>query len=441
MKFMVRKVIRERLGWALVLVVLVLASGEFVLRGPFRFARAQDFNDFISPYIQTRAWAKGVDPYSPATLVALWPSDAKRSDFLEMDLADGSLVLKRGIPTAYPPTACPLLASVAWLPWHSARKVWSAVSILAFGLAVFSLVALNNFNWREKETYLFVALALALAPFHTGLAAGSIVIVAVGLCALAVLAADRQWNIAAGVLLGLAVGLKPQIGLPFVLYYLLRRRWHVVTASFALLIVLAGTAVLHLAMSHTPWIENYRYDNQILFARGSLGDFTESDPIRFSLVNLQVLLYTFVPDRAGVNVAALVITAILGFSWLLLLSRWENNHDQLLEIAALTVLSLLPVYHRLYDASLLIFPLAWCLAEFRRPRQELTKGILLLILVFLVPGGSALEQLQHTSHVVALQHSWWWAHFMMPHQVWALLLLSCLLLAAMQRNILEARVP
>lgn len=437
---MSRQIIRRKLGWALALGLLLFASGEFLLRGPIRFARASNFNDFISPYIQTRAWVQGMDPYSPANLVALWPRDAEESQFLKRDLADGSLVLKRGIPTAYPPTSFVLLAQVAWLPWDVAHEVWLVISLLAFGLTVFSLLTLNGFLWRDKHAYLFLALALALAPFHTGLAAGSIVIVAVGFCTLAVLAVYRQWDITAGIAIGVAIGLKPQIGLPFLAYYLLRRRWRVVTTSVTVLAILAATAVFHLAMSHTPWVDNYRYDNRVLFARGSLGDFTESNPLRFGLVNLQVLLYTFLPDRAGANLAALVITGALGLAWLLR-RRQTGDNDQLLELAALTTLSLLPVYHRLYDASLLIFPLAWSLAALRKSRNELAKGTLLLLLVFLVPGGSALEQFQHTSHLVALQHSWWWTHFVMPHQVWALLFLTLFLLAAMRTSEEGVRVP
>lgn len=137
------------------------------------------------------------------------------------------------------------------------------------------------------------------------------------------------------------------------------------------------------------------------------------------------------------NVVALLITSVLGllWLWLLLLNRHPGTHDQLLELATLAVLSLLPVYHRLYDTSLLIFPLAWCLVELRRLHKRLAKEVLLLVLVFLVPGGSALEQLQRTSHLVALQHSWFWAHIVMPHQVWVLLFLSGLLLAAMRKNL------
>jgi type IV secretory pathway VirB2 component (pilin) len=428
----VRGKLRGKLVWTLILGLLLLASTEFLLRGPIRFARAIGFNDFISPYIQTNAWMKGVDPYSPRNLVALWPRDAGEFLSLKTDLADGSLVRKRGVPTAYPPTSFVLLAPLAWLPWKVAHHLWLGISLLAFAVTVLSLVSLIDFHWREKRTYLFLALALALAPFHTGLAAGSIVIVAVGFCALAMWAAERQWNVAAGVLFGIAVGLKPQIGLPFLVYYLLRRRWRVVTASATVVAILAATAVFQLTMHHTPWIDNYRYDNRILFGSGSLGDFTETNPLRFGLVNLQVLLYTFVPDRAAANVMALVMAGVLGLLWLLLLWRSAGNKDgdEMLDLSALAVLSLLPVYHRLYDASLLIFPLAWSLRTLPGPRKELAKGTLLLILVFLVPGGSALEQLQRTSHLVPLQHSWWWTHIVMPHQVWALLFLSVLLLVA-----------
>jgi hypothetical protein len=131
----------------------------------------------------------------------------------------------------------------------------------------------------------------------------------------------------------------------------------------------------------------------------------------------------------------------LGSLWLVLLFRRVGNNNDLLGLSTLAVLSLLPVYHRLYDASLLIFPLAWSLAALPEFRKKLARGTLLLILVFLVPGGSALEQLQHTSHLVALQHSWWWTHIVMPHQVWALLFLSVLLLMAVRTGAATVPVP
>lgn len=420
-------------SWAIILTLLVLSLAELFVRGPVRFARSSDFNDFISPYIQTKAWMQGLDPYSPRNLVALWPEGLQRFDFLTKDLADGSLILKRGIPTAYPPTALVLLAPFAALPYRVAHTVWLLISLLACVAAVFALAFVAHFQRAEKRTYLFFAIAFALAPFHTGLAAGSIVIVAVGACAVAVWAAARNRDFAAGILLAVATGLKPQIGLPFVLFYFLRRRFRLAGIAVTLVAILAVASLLFLWMNHVPWLDNYRSDNRILFARGSLGDFTEGNPIRFSLIDLEVLLYTFIPDRSLSTVLALAISGVMGICWLLFFRSRDAGENDLLAIGALVVLSLLPVYHRLYDASLLLFALAWSLSAWRGNLKTHAKVTFTLILCFLIPGGSALERLQHSSYIPQLQQSWFWVHFVLPHQIWVLVFLSATLLAAMRR--------
>src|ERR1700685_3413819 len=87
---------------ALCLALLLLAGAEFVLRGPGRAVYlATQYNDFLSLYIQAHAWARGQDPYSPETLLSLWPAEASHFSFLAKEVADGSIIAKRGIPTAY----------------------------------------------------------------------------------------------------------------------------------------------------------------------------------------------------------------------------------------------------------------------------------------------------------------------------------------------------
>jgi hypothetical protein len=96
------------------------------------------------------------------------------------------------------------------------------------------------------------------------------------------------------------------------------------------------------------------------------------------------------------------------------------------------VLSLFPVYHRLYDGFLLIFPLCWSLREFSGPANKLARAAFLLLLPFLVPGGTALEQFQLRGWVPeAIAHSWYWTAIVMPHQIWFLLFLSLVLLRQM----------
>ena len=187
-------------------------------------------------------------------------------------------------------------------------------------------------------------------------------------------------------------------------------------------------AMARLAIGGTPWVQSYRMDNKVLLATGILSDFTERNPIRFSLINLQVLLYAILNHAAAANVLAVAISATLFGVWVVLVLR-SRSLDALLPVGAVAVLSLFPVYHRLYDGFLLIFPLCWSLREFSAPADKFARGTFLLILPFLVPGGSALEQLQVRGQIPeAIAHSWYWTCIVMPHQIWFLLLLSLLLL-------------
>ncbi len=417
-------------------VLILGATGEFLWRGPVRFVHHLDLNDFISPFIQTRAWLEGIDPYAPASVVQLWPPDAHRFSFLDRELADGSLVIKRGIPTAYPPTCFVLLAALTELPWRVAAVVWLAINLVLFLLMLRALLLAGDFRRDELRTYIFLGLALALAPFHTGFAAGSIVIPVVALGVLAVHAARQRKDILCGILVGIAVALKPQVGLPFLLYYVLRRRWRVSTIAGTVAAALAVVALVRFGLSRTAWWSSYLYVNRVLLAPGSLGDFTGQNPLRFGLVNLQVLTYTILGSRPAANVSGIVIGAIAALLWLLFRRRAEDHFEgEILQFSTLLTLSLLPVYHRFYDASLLIFPLFWAMMSVRKQFRAHAAATVILILPFLIPGATLLEELQTTNRLSGgLFHSWGWLVFVMPHQVWILLLLSVVLLGAMRAN-------
>lgn len=421
----------SRTSKLLLMLLLALAALEFAVRGPVRFLRATDFNDFISPYIQSKALLVGVDPYSPQTLIRLWPEGA-RHGFLAEDLGDGSLLINHGIPTAYPPTCLFLLTPLALLSWPFAHLAWLITTLVVLALLIRAMLQWAGLGAQDWRAYLFVAFALALAPFHTGVGAGSIVIVTVCLGGIALLAAQRRNEMLAGFLFGLAVCLKPQIGLPFLAYYVLRRRWRLCFVTAGVVLVAGAVPLARLGVGGTPWLRNYQMDNRILLSSGILSDFTERNPIRFSLINLQVLIYALSRHAAVASSLALLISGAAFLVWIVLVRRNELP-DALLEISAILVLSLLPVYHRLYDASLLIFPVCWGMREFSGRFRLYARATLLLILPFLVPGGSALEQLQVGGYIPeTIAHSWYWTSLALPHQVWLLVLLSLLLLQTLR---------
>jgi hypothetical protein len=428
---------------ALCLALLFLAGAEFVLRGPVRAIDvATDFNDFLSPFIQANAWMLGQDPYSPETLLKLWPAEAPQFSFLAKEVADGSIIAKRGFPTAYPITSLVLIAPFSLVPWGVAYALWLAINLALFSMMLCALVALAGFSYREPSAILLVAIALALAPFHTGIVTANVTLVAVELGVIAVWIARKQYNVTTAVLVAVSVGLKPQIGLCFLLYYLARRRWRVFGFAVFLLVLIAGLGLLRLELGHTAWLRNYLNDNHVLLETGILANFTPINPTRFGLINLQVVLYQLVGSARLANSLALSVGAAFLVVWAVGMRRSRARNDlELLDLSTIAVASLLPVYHRFYDATLLVLPLCWVFISFRKARM-LASLSLLLMLPFLIPGGTILETLQASGRIPStLASRWWWQMIVMPHQVWMLFFLSVLLLYEMNSLIDNESAP
>jgi hypothetical protein len=416
------------------LLLLLIPGCVFILRGPWRSIRSGIvFNDLLSPYIQSRAWIKGLDPYSPQTLRLLWPRQAGQFQFLDREVTEGSITVRRGIPTAYPVTSFVLLAPIALLSWPTANLLWTAINTVLFTLALASLVTIAGWSRSDWRIFLFLALSLVLAPFHTGIATGNPAIVTTELGIIAMGLASCRRDELAGLVLALAIGLKPQIGLCFLLYYGLRQRWRLCSVTSALVVAFVATGVLRLGLDGA-WEQTYWTDNRALFSPGSLADFTERNPMRFSLINAQVLLYTLSGNSTVANIGAVLLGGGLFVVWLRHVRKCRQDSD-LLCIGSLCVISLLPIYHRLYDGALLVIPLCWAISKVGGRVCTPAKVMLFLIIPFLLPGASMLEQMEDRGILPAsLEHSTSWNAFVMSHQVWFLILMNVTLLYAMSRD-------
>ncbi|HEY4904185.1 MAG TPA: glycosyltransferase family 87 protein [Candidatus Sulfotelmatobacter sp.] len=418
-------------------LLLLAGAGEFLVRGPIRFVRsAMVWNDFLSPYIQASAWAHGKDPYSAASIVLLWPSGNPQPDFIAREAANGTLPARRGIPSLYPVTSLVLLGPFVSLKWSTAETLWIALNTTALLVSLLALVAISGASWRSLRVQFFIAAALALAPLHTGLATGNPAVLAIALTIAAVWAACTGRDTTCGILLALAICLKPTIAFALLFYYVLRRRWKIAAVAATLTALITAVAASWLTHERVAWIASYIENNRKILAPGGLADFTSADPLRFNLVNTQVLFYSLLGSISLAQWLSLFLPAALFAIWLLLYVKRKSQSPEVverefLEISALFVLSLLPVYHRFYDAGLLLWPLAWALlvANLRR-RQLLT---MLVILPFFVPGAALLDRLTQQGRVPAsIARSGWWNRIVMPHEIWSLISLSIMLLFFMR---------
>lgn len=405
-------------------ILLLLAGAEFVVRGPLRYLRnPTNWNDLSQNYTASRLWLKGRNPSDPKNFVALW----KQEGHSRLELTDIRTHL------APPLGGLVVLAPVAAFPWKIAEIFWLVILLISFAATVWALALIGGFRWDELRTLAFIAACLALAPFHTDLAAGNSSILVIGACAVAIWAARNRHDVAAGVLFGVACSLKPQIGAFLVLYYLVRRRWQLFVTAVASTLGLALFAALYLWFWGTSWLQDYLHNARGFVTTNHIDDFSSANPIRFTLINLQVPFFAITGHSSSANLLAFAVGSLLVCTWIYWVTRDNDHVPELLSLGAISIIALLPVYHRFYDAALLVVPLCWgmtrCMTQSPGRLRTTVKIALLLMAAFLVPGTAFLQQLAlHGRISDAIKNSWWWNCVVMPHETWTLLLLCLVLL-------------
>jgi hypothetical protein len=407
-------------------ILLLAAAWEFVARGPVRFLSwPSEWSDLSQNYTASKLWLQGQSPSDPASFVALW----KQQVHSRLELSDIRTHL------APPLAGLVVMAPIAAFPWKIAKVLWLLVLLIAFGATVWALSRVAGFGRNDLSAVAFVAACLALAPFQTGISSGNPTILVVGLCTVAIWAAHTRRDVLAGVLFGMACGLKPQLGALLVLYYLVRRRWHLFFTAVATTFGLTLVAVVYLWLRGVSWTQGYLNNARGFVSANNIDDFSTANPGRFNLINLQVPMFSMTGHSSSANLLAFAVGGCLICAWLYWMLRGNQRESELLSLGAISIIGLLPVYHRFYDAALLVVPLCWCMTRIIGRPKKIARMALLLMIPFLVPGTAFLQKLAaHGQVSAAVAHSWWWDRVVMPHQTWALLLLSLLLLYGISQD-------
>jgi hypothetical protein len=422
--------LRSRLRLSALCLLTCLAVLEFSARGPVRALgrSGRDINDFISPYAQTRVWLSGRDPYAPSNLRELWPV-FPGPDFILKESVDGTLPAKNGLPSPYLDIAFPLLLPIAELPWRIAICVWVLMCVLAVFVVAAILVHLAGVRRHSQLALMIFVSALLLAPMQTAIATSNIVTVVFALGMVAVFCLTKNRAGMAGVLLTIAIALKPTVALPFAIYALVsRNRIKMITPAIVTAILLLFLTIIP-QHGRTLWWKSFLANNQSMFAPGAVDDFSTANPLHFHMVNLQAALFPILQNRALTQIGAGLVFGVLLAFWFRAVRR--DGQLGLLDLAILAAAALLPVYHRFTDAGLLLVPVAWALREMqdKGERRGFAAGCLILASPFLLPGATMLHEFSGRSEILQnLSRSRWWDWFILPHECWLILMLCVVLL-------------
>ena len=317
--------------------------------------------DFKTLYFGARCIAHHVDPYGNGEVIRLYVQEGN-----QLPPDDNSRLLYQSILgwCVYPPTALVFFLPFAVISFGAAHIVWMALLISSFAAA--SALAWNlgsDFDTRLSSLLVAFLLANNVLVIASGNPAGLVV----SLCVFATWSFVRQRLIWMGAIcLAIAIGLKPQnagfIWLFFFLAGVNYRKRAFQTALVVLVPSLPATLwVWHIAPN---WFSELRSNLADFQLPGGISDPHLAAAGHYGvsgLITLQSAFSFFRNEPTFYNAATYLICAplLLFWAWITLRSSASPARTWL-ALAALLPLSMLPVYHRSYDAKLLILTIPAC---------------------------------------------------------------------------------
>jgi hypothetical protein len=374
--------------------------------------------DLRSPFLSAGVWGQGGNPYGRDEILARWRAIHVVGD------EDLTANFFHDTPSLYPPPTLALLWPLTTMPWRAVRHLWLALNLTTTFLAWVALVQIARIELVSWRAALLGMLWLFLGPFTICVLLGNPALLTVNMLVLVIYLVGRGAIAPAGILLGLLVCLKPQIAGAMMLYYALSRRWRLVLISMSIFAAVFVVALLQLAVHHVHWSQSLLTNLHDASAIGAFNDPSPANASRWQLVNVQYLFYGIVSNRSLVGVLALSLTAALGLAFIWAWKRNEFQEIEPLTVAVPMIMSLLPVYHRYYDALLLIFPLAWSIASLNSRHWRAGLVVLACSAPFYISWASLIDTWVQSGRIPPrIAQSTWFAIFVLPCQTWALIII------------------
>lgn len=319
--------------------------------------------DFAAIYYAARCSLHHRDPYNPGELAADFRAETASApaDPLAAKKARDVLTICDNIPTALL-----VVLPLALLPWAFAANFWMVLTA-----AVLVLAAYLMWDLAGSRAPLFVGLlaAFLLVNCEALLTVGNIAGLTVGFCLIAAWCfLENRYALLGAVLLGASLVLKPHDSGPIWLYFLLaggafRKR---ALQSLAVAALLCALAAAWMASISPHWIAELRDNLAALAVPGGASDpYLSGSTSRTGggVIDLQAAFSIFKNDPRFYNLLSYIVSGSLILAWAIgILRKRFSRQSALLALAAISALSILPIYHRPNDAKILLLALPACAA-------------------------------------------------------------------------------
>ena len=359
------------------LYLFLLGAATFLLFG-FTLEHILDtgMGDFKAVYYSSRTLLNHQDPYREADLLQSFQSHGGQFSAIPSSAAAERRAILLCINM---PATLMLLAPFALLPWGPAHLIWMSLTAALFILAACLMWSLGA---RHAPILAGGLIGLILLNSELLIFEGNLAGIVISLCVIAVWCFLENRFVPLGILfLALALITKPQDSGLIWLYFLLaspiQRKRALQTLLVAALIALPAV----LWVSHVA--PNWSHEQLSNLASASApGDLNDPGPTSMGahnlggMINLQTALAYLRDDPRFYNSLAWLLCAPLLIALGIALHSHSHTHslptphptpqtldprpETLLPLAAIAILTLLPVYHRQYDAKILLLAVPAC---------------------------------------------------------------------------------
>lgn len=305
--------------------------------------------DFRTAYYAGQCLLKGsaCDPYKESDIERLFSQEVPQPPLQGF----AHLVVTRSI---YLPSALPLALPFGLLPLHPAIYLWLSIIAVSFVLASLATwsVASNHAPF-SSACLLFFCLANSMQLLNSGNPAGFVV----PFCILAALSFVNDRFAPAGIVcFAIALAFKPHDGGLIWLYFLLAGGVYRKRALQTLAVVAAFSLSALFWISHISphWTQELSGSFAALAGIGRMND-PRAIHGACMMTNLQTITSIFWSDPSSYNLASYIIWCPLVLIWIYItLRKRPTRSSAWFALASIAALSVLPVYHRQYDAKLII---------------------------------------------------------------------------------------
>jgi hypothetical protein len=339
--------------------LLLLGSAVFLLMGSaLENAAPVTTVDFRLMYYSARCLLEHRDPYKESDLRQIYRTEGGESP------QDTPTIRQTQTQYIYFPTAFSLTIPFALLSFGPAHILWLTFTAAGMILGAF-LIWQVGANYAPVLSGSLIGLSLANCELFLAIAGpGGI---AIGLCLVAVWCFVQERFVSIGIFcMAISLMLKPHDGGLVWLYFLLagglmRKR---ALQTLAALVALSLPSILWVSHVAPDWIRELHSN---LVANAGHGGLSDPGPASkaghgvIMIVSLQPIFAFFRDDPSFYNYASLLVSGGLLLVWLFLTLRSRSSPATAwFALAPISALSMLPVYHRLDDAKLLLLAIPAC---------------------------------------------------------------------------------